>query len=114
MTTNPLERLEAAMGDRSDVYVGAGWDADAYYAGVEKGLRAAICEPFPISAVVSEPGFPDFGVGSVISGICVAHSNGYWLAYQSDRDRFVCFWGETSDELSAPGIFGSPLGCWTA
>jgi len=114
MDATPHERLEARMTDTSDVYIGAVWDKETYLKGVEQGLRGAICRPFTISAIVEEPGFPDFDVGSTITGICVAHTGGYWLAYYPQRDHFLCFWGEKPDHLSAPGIYGSPLGCWTA
>lgn len=114
MHPDPLDCLEASIADTTDVYVGAGWDREVYLNGVERGLRESICTPFPVSAIVAEPGFPDAAVGTVISGICIAHSNGYWLVHQSERNRFLCFWGVSADQLSAPGIFGTPLGCWTA
>jgi hypothetical protein len=111
---DPLARLEASIADVSDVYVIAGTDANAYYARLTKGLRAAVCDPFEIRATVEAPGFPDAGVGTVIDGQCVAHANGEWLVYQEKQDRFVQFWGTVPGKLTAPGIFGSPLGCWSA
>jgi hypothetical protein len=111
---DPLERLDAQIPDVTDVYVGDGWDAESYIAGLEAELRRAICPPFPITAKVDEPGFPDVAVGETIAGQCVAHSAGYWLVYQPERDRFLCFWGTEAGNLSAPGIFGSPLGCWSS
>jgi hypothetical protein len=114
VTADPLLRLEARMSDTADVYVGAGWDRASYLDGVEKGLRAAMCEPFPISATVEAPGFPDAKEGERITGVCVAQSSGYWLVYQPEHDRFLCFWGTDKKRLSAPGVFGSPLGCWSA
>ncbi len=114
MSVDPIVRIEAHLHDVSDVYVGAGWDAESYIADLESSLREAICKPFAESAKVEEPGFPDVGVGDIISGQCVAQSKGYWLIYQSENDRFLCFWGTSIDNLSAPGIFGSPLGCWSS
>ncbi|WP_260924027.1 hypothetical protein [Novosphingobium sp. 9] len=109
-----IDRLNACMADTSDVYIGAGWDAASYLRDIERGLRAALCEPFPIRAVAIEPGFPETAVGETLDAICVAHEGGYWLGYQPALDRFVCFWGEHPDRLDAAGIFGSPLGCWSA
>lgn len=114
MSADSLVRLEASMSDTSDVYVGADWNRASYLAGVEQSLRDAACTPFPISATVVAPGFPDAKEGTVISGICVASAGGYWLVHQPDRDRFLCFWGRDIEHLSSPGIYGSPLGCWTA
>ena len=111
---DPLERLDAQMADVSDVYVGAGWDSDDYIAGLEAGLRSVICLPFVGSAEVEETGIPDTVLGEMISGQCVAHSEGYWLVYQPETDRFLCFWGTDVENLGAHGIFGSPLGCWSA
>lgn len=111
---DPLARLDAQMSDVSDVYVGAGQDAESYIGGLERALREAVCAPFLVTAMVDEPGFPDANVGDTITGQCVAHSEGYWLIYQSENDRFMCFWGADVDNLGAPGIFGSPLGCWSA
>jgi hypothetical protein len=111
---DPLARLDAQISDVSDVYVGAGQDAESYIAGLEQALREAVCAPFLVTAKVDEPGFPDANVGDTITGQCVAHSEGYWLIYQSEKDRFMCFWGADVDSLGAPGIFGSPLGCWSA
>lgn len=111
---DPLERFNAQMSDTSDVYVGAGWDAESYLAGLEIGLRDAVCLPFAVSAIVDEPGFPDTNVGDKIAGQCVAHADGYWLIYQPEKDRFLCFWGTDVENLGAPGIFGSPLGCWSS
>ena len=111
---DPLQRLDQAMADVSDVYVMLGVDAETYCAGLEQSLRKSICVPFSLSATVEEPGFPEAGIGSTISGQCVAHADGYWLVYQSEHDRFVCFWGVEIGKLAVPGIFGSPLGCWSS
>ena len=114
MFFDPLERLAAQMSDVDDVYIGKDWDVESYIAGLISGLREAVCEPFYITAKVEEPGFPDVKAGDRISGQCVAHSEGYWLVYQPENDRFLCFWGADIDNLGAPGIFGSPLGCWSS
>lgn len=111
---DPLARLYAQMSDVTDVYVGAGWDAESYIAGLKGALSEAVCNPFPVTAKVDEPGFPDANIGDTITGQCVAHSEGYWLIYQPEKDRFLCFWGADVDNLRAPGIFGSPLGCWSS
>ncbi|MBB5863538.1 hypothetical protein [Xanthomonas sp. 3058] len=109
-----MAKLEAALSDTSEVYVNAGTDASAYYARLADNIRQNQCEPFTVTAVVKEPGFPDASVGSMIYGECVAHANGYWLVYQSEQDRFCCFWGLESSNLGAHGVFGSPLYCWSA
>lgn len=114
MHYDAVERLEAKLQDVSDVYIGAGWDAESYIAGLVGSLREAICPPFAVTAKVEEPGFPDAKVGDKISGDCVAHREGYWLVYQRENDRFLCFWGTDAAHLSAPGIFGSPLACWSS
>ena len=114
MSNIARERFEATITDTSDIYIGAGWDREEYLQGLEHGLREAMCEPFNISAIVAEPGFPEAAVGTAIHGTCIARAGGYWLVYQEEADRFLCFWGETPELLSAPGIFGSPLGCWAA
>jgi hypothetical protein len=111
---SPIERLEAALSDVSGVYVDASEDAEIYFFNLANDIRRHVCEPFQVSAVVAPPGFPDAKDGSVISGLCVARNAGYWLVYQPEQDRFCCFWGTSQEALSAPGIFGSPLYCWSA
>jgi len=113
-TASPLARLESALSDTSDVYVNAGVDASAYYTRLADSIRRNLCEPFSVSAVVQEPGFPDAAIGSTISGQCLAHHAGYWLVYQPERDVFYCFWGQEPSNLGAHGVFGSPLYCWSA
>lgn len=83
-------------------------------AAVEADLRAHICEPFALHAEVMSPGFPFATVGSRLSGLCVAHRHGYWLVYQPEEDRFMCFWGECAANLGAHGVYGNPLYCWSA
>lgn len=111
---DPLERLDAMFLETDGVYVNAGVDEAAYFEGLRASIKEHLCTPFHVSAVVTEPGFPDLAVGAGIAGWCVAHSAGYWLVYQPERDRFLCFWGAHVDALGAPGIFGSPLYCWSA
>lgn len=111
---SPLEKLEAAFSDTSDVHVGAGVDGASYFAELEADIRRHLCDPFEVSAVVMPPGFPDVPIGSTISGVCVAQRDGYWLVYQAANDRFYCFWGNTPDALGAHGVYGSPLYCWSA
>ena len=109
-----LAKLEAALADSSDVFVHKGIDAPAYFASLADSIRKHSCEPFPLSAFVTEPAFPDLPVGATISGLCVAHSAGYWLVYEEPRDRYLVFWGTEQRNLGAPGIFGSPMYCWSA
>lgn len=111
---SPIEILEAALSDTSGVYVNAGVDEKAYFAGLAVDIRSHECKPFQVSAVVQSPGFPDASEGSVISGICVAHHAGYWLVYQPEQELFYCFWGTDPESLGAHGIFGNPLYCWSA
>lgn len=109
-----LEKLEAALDDTDDVYVGAEQNEEEYFAALRSDIQAHVCEPFQVSAVVMEPGFPDVPVGSVLIGQCVAFHKGYWLVYESEKDRFLCFWGTDKNNLGAHGVYGSPLYCWSA
>ena len=110
-----LTKLEAALADTSGVYVNTGVDAQAYLSGLAADIRAHVCTPFPLTATVMPPGFPDVDVGTAISGQCVAHnSSGYWLVYRPEQDQFYCFWGTDRGNLGAHGVFGSPLYCWSA
>ena len=109
-----IEKLERALSDPAGLYVGSAVDADAYLADLTSDVRAHICTPFPVSATVMPPGFPAAEVGSVISGLCVAHRAGYWLIYQPEHDSFYCFWGSDSSNLGAHGVSGHPLYCWSA
>lgn len=111
---SPIEKLEAAFSDTSDVYVNEGVDEESYFADLTEDIRNHICEPFQVCAEVMPPGFPDAEVGSTITGLCVAHNAGYWLVYQPIQDRFYCFWGTDTTHLGAHGVFGSPLYCWSA
>jgi hypothetical protein len=110
-----LAKLEVALGDTAGVYVNAGVDAATYFQELANDIRAHMCEPFEVTATVEPPGFPDAAVGGTLSGLCVAHSQaGYWLVYQPAQDRFCCFWGASTNQLEAHGVYGSPLYCWSA
>lgn len=112
--TLPIDKLEAALSDTSDVYVNEGVDEQSYFAELADSIRRHVCEPFPVTAEVMPPGFPDAEVGNTILGLCVAHKEGYWLVYHPAQDRFYCFWGTDTEHLGAHGVFGSPLYCWSA
>lgn len=110
-----LTKLEVALADISGVFINAGTDAQAYLSGLASDIRAHTCTPFPLTATVMAPGFPDLAVGATISGQCVAHnSSGHWLVYRLEQDQFYCFWGTDRGNLGAHGVFGSPLYCWSA
>lgn len=109
-----LELLEKRMPDTSGIYVTKGADAEKYFESLRNSIREHVCEPFLVKAKVTPPGFPDANVGETITGWCLAQAAGYWLVYQPDLDRFCCFWGVDTEHLGAPGIFGSPLYCWSA
>ena len=106
--------LEASLAKTDDVYINSDMDAPSYLAGLAEDIRAHLCQPFMVTARVTDPGFPWLGIGESISGICIAHNSGNWLFYQPPENRFLCFWGPNKDQLGAPGIFGSPLYCWSA
>ncbi len=112
--TSPIEKLEKALSDTSDVYVNEGVDEQSYFAELAGSIRRHLCEPFQVTAEVMAPGFEDAKVGSTVSGWCVAHNAGYWLVYNSAQDRFYCFWGTDAAHLGAHGVSGSPLYCWSA
>jgi hypothetical protein len=46
-------------------------NAENYIAALRADIRSHVCEPFQISAIVMEPGFPDVPAGSVLTGQCV-------------------------------------------
>jgi hypothetical protein len=114
VTHSALNKLEQGLADTSGVYVNPGVDAQSYFSDLASDIREHECEPFALSATVMSPGFPDAEVGSVVSGLCVAHRAGYWLVYQPEEERFCCFWGADQGNLGARGVFGSPLYCWSA
>jgi hypothetical protein len=109
-----LNTLESALKDSTGVYVNEGVDERDYLSSLAGDIRSNLCEPFHVSAQVTSPGFPDKALGELISGYCLAHRTGYWLVYSVVDRRFYCFWGTHQDNLGAPGIFGSPLYCWSA
>lgn len=106
--------LEARLSDTRGVHVPSGNEPEKYFKDLADGIKRHRCEPFMVHALVTPPGFPDAEVGDPIEGWCLAHNAGYWLVYQPEWDRFCCFWGTDTDHLGAPGIFGSPLYCWSA
>ena len=114
LRTSLLEKLEASLTDTSDVYIGTSVDAERYLADLTAELRASVCEPFPASATVMSPGFQHVPLGSIISGMCLARRDGYSLVYQTEEDRFYCFWGTEDSNLGAHGVSGSPLHCWSS
>ena len=107
-------KLEEAIPASDDVYVNANVDEPSYLASLAADLRSHTCEPFLVTARVMEPGFPWLAVGERISGYCIARNKGYWLVYQPAEERFLCFWGTSTEHLGAHGVFGSPLYCWSA
>jgi hypothetical protein len=114
MTFSVADKLKGSLHNTSGVYVPPGVDEDSYFSGLREDIISHMCDPFAVSAKVSPPAFPDVEVGDEVSGICVAHKDGYWLVYTSEKDTFYCFWGTDVAHLSAPGIFGGALYCWTA
>jgi len=113
-TISPLAKREAALSDTAGVYVNAGVDASEYYESLANDIRQHLCDPFPVSAVVTPPGFVNIDLGSRFSGLCLAHNAGYWLVYHTEQDQFYCFWGTNIGNLGARGVSGSPLRCWSA
>lgn len=116
MLTNEalVAKLNAALSDTSGVYVNAGVDAASYIAELRQSIRQHACVPRRLSAKVMPPGFPDVETGAEVTGYCVAKRAGYWLVYSPEKDTFYCFWGTDDQNLGAPGVFGSPLYCWSA
>lgn len=114
MKTRALARFEEAIRETDDVFVSRHQNREEYLVGLETGLRDSLCHPFELSAKVTEPGLEGLKEGSLVSGMCIAASNGYWLVYSPDRDTFLIFWGMQKDMLGAPGIEGSPLACWSS
>lgn len=109
-----IQRLEELIGSSQDVFVSKHESRDEYLQRLEEGLRDSLCEPFELSAQVTQLGIEGLVVGDRITGICVAEANGYWLVYSHKHDNFVIFWGTRKENLGAPGIEGSPLACWSA
>lgn len=106
-----LALVEAAIQkEGSHIYVPPSTSASD----AEASLREHICEPFGVQAIVMPPGFPFAEEGATLSGTCLAHGNGYWLVYQAEEERFLCFWGQSASKLGAHGVYGNPLYCWSA
>ena len=106
-----IAAIDAALRNcDGEIYVPPNTDSKA----MEAHLRAHICDPFAVSAEVMSPGFPFSAPGTRLVGLCLAHCQGCWLAYQPVEDRFLCFWGEDVGNLGAHGIYGNPLYCWSA
>lgn len=70
---SPLAKLEAALSDGAGVYVNASVDSESYLAGLADDIRDSMCDPFPVTATVTEPGFPDRVMGSTINAVCLAY-----------------------------------------
>lgn len=110
-----LEKLEASLAGTSGVYANTDVDPQAYFSDLAADIRSHACTCLPLTATVMPPGFLDAAVGSAISGQCVEqNSSGHWLVYRPEQDQFYCFWGADRGNLSAHGVFGSPLYCWSA
>lgn len=107
-------RLESAMQMTNDVYAPPNIDSQQYFAGFIEDIRSQLCMPHRLSGEVMDPGFEDFKPGDVVTGLCLAFRDGYWLVYDEEKDRFYAFWGEDPKALGAHGVFGSPLYCWSA
>jgi len=67
-----------------------------------------------LTATVEDPGYSFAGIGEVLAGYCIAQAWGYWLIYQPNEQRFLCFWGTSPENLAAHGVVGNPLYCWSA
>ena len=101
---------EALAAEGESIYVPPHTDARL----TESDIREHMCEPFEVSATAVAPGFSFADVGETLSGFCIAHDAGYWLVYQPTEKRFLCFWGTSPARLSAHGVVGNPLYCWSA
>src|SRR5689334_4510564 len=71
---------------------------------VEAAIRSHLCTPFQVMGKVMPPGFPFAEVGQSLSGFCIARSAGYWLVYQPEEQRFLCFWVASPESLGAHGV----------
>jgi len=104
--------LENSFEDTENVFTSHVDDPDKYIADAIKSVRSNKCEPFLVQAPVMDPGFEGKELGDMIEGYCLAHSEGYWLVYQTEEKVFYCFWGLRRDSLGAHGVIGSALECW--
>lgn len=109
-----LDKLKERILDASGVYIPPGMDEANFISTIVDDIRSNMHEPYDISAKVVPPAFPGKKVGDLVRGQCVANRGGYWLVYDKADDVFYCFWGSDINNLTAPGIFGSPIYCWTA
>ena len=106
-----IQALDNALaGEDADLYVPPNSDAKS----VEASIRAHLCDPMWVTARVEDPGFSFATVGDFLAGYCIAQAQGYWLIFQPDKQRFLCFWGTSPECLGAHGIVGNPLYCWSA
>lgn len=110
----PLDVLNSRLTDHTGVYVENGADENAYLLELAEDIRANICQPLEVHAIVMSPGLPGYEDGDEITGWCVAKARGCWLVYRPEDDLFYAFWGENKEKLGAHGVFGSPLYCWSA
>lgn len=105
-------RLELAMNDAAGIIVPKGRDDDAYFESLRESIRAALCQPFTVVAIVENEDFSGLTPGQSIVADVVAHADGYWLAYQPETDNFYCFWGSDPARLGAYREGGSALFVW--
>ena len=105
-------RLEDAMQDESGIIVPEGAEPAAYYEALRNSVRAAACEPLLVRAVITGEDFPGELQGQQVAAYVLAASEGYWLTYQPESDRFYCFWGSDPTRLAAHRGPGSPLFVW--
>jgi hypothetical protein len=114
MKSFAIKKLEVGLNDTSGLYVPPDTDRELFFSELRDEILSHTCDPFMVSATVVPPAFPDIKAGERIEGCCVAHYKGYWLIYNMEQDTFYCFWGTDVEHLSAPGISGSPLYCWSS
>lgn len=115
MDSKELDRiLEENFSHIDDMFIGKDKNEREYIENAIQSIRKAKCVPFLLRARVVEPGFPDKAIGDTIEGYCVSHKEGYWLVYEPREKTFYCFWGTSTDNLGAHGVFGNALYCWTA
>ena len=95
-------------------YTNRGIDEETYIEGLRESIRAAMCEPYPLAAIVREPAFPFAAIGETLEGFCVAKRDGYWLVRDPQRGTYYAFWGTAENSLGARGVFGDPVYCWSA
>jgi hypothetical protein len=62
-------KLDSSLSLTSDVFVPEGVNPGKYYLALRNDIRANLCEPFKVRALVKEPGFPDIPLGETIEAI---------------------------------------------